>query len=270
MSGTDHYLNCGKDIHNRQLRDLATYISYRARAAQNTPVSDYRKYLIFSTPRVGSTLLTKQIQQTNLLGSPEEWFNSDFITAYLGLQSSSSMDFNLFAEQVIRGSATPNHIFGVNVHVHQYHQLLNSGIDLLHLKFEKFYYIHRRDKIKQAYSWAKAYKTACWNRAIEKEAGFHEGVPVEISAEEVAQFLHNICKDKSYFDNSINPRITLNREFYYLDLVADECHSAMNSILQDFGLPTVHKKLKIQTSRQSTNMDETRINEIKKYFGMVI
>ncbi|MFM7127750.1 MAG: hypothetical protein ACKO0V_00150, partial [bacterium] len=215
-------------------------------------------------------LLTKQIQQTNQLGSPEEWFNPDFITAFLGLQNTTTMDFNLFAEQVIRGSATPNNVFGVNVHVHQYHQLLNSGIDLLNLQFEKFYYINRRDKIKQSYSWAKAYKTDCWNCTIEKEAGFPDGVPVEISAEEVAQFLHNICKDRNYFDKSIKPRITVNREFYYLDLVADECHLALNSILEDFGLPTTHKKLKLQLSRQSTHSDEDRINEIKKYFGLVI
>ncbi|MFM7593060.1 MAG: Stf0 family sulfotransferase [Isosphaeraceae bacterium] len=130
MSSTDPHLNCGKAFHEKQLRDLATYITYRAKAAQNRSISDYRKYLIFSTPRVGSTLLTKQIQQTNQLGSPEEWFNPDFITAFLGLQNTPTMDFNLFAEQVIRGSATPNNVFGVNVHVHQYHQLLNSGIDL--------------------------------------------------------------------------------------------------------------------------------------------
>ena len=270
MTTPSQFENCGKSIHDRHLRDMASLVYAKARAVGNRSLDQYRKYVIFSTPRVGSSLLGKQLEQTGQLGKPEEWFSSDLISTFLSLTASKSMDIREYADWIIRGTASPTNIFGVNIHIHQYHHLKNNGIDLLDLKFDKIYYLQRRDKVKQAYSWAKAFKTQCWNKAIEKEAGFPDGIPVEISPLEVAEFLTNICKDRKYYEDNIKQRIKLDREFFYLDIIADDCHEAMNSILNDFGLPEARKKMKMQLSRQTNEIDAQRIIEIKQFFGLAV
>ena len=263
-------VNCGKEIHEKKLQELATEMIARARANAGRSVAGLRKYVVFSTPRVGSTLLAKRLEETSLLGRPEEWFNPDFINAVLLVLKCDTLDIDQYLDMVMRATSTPNGIFGVNIHVHQYTHLLGLNMDLLKIGFDHVYWLQRRDKVKQAYSWCKGFKTQCWSKSHEREAGFANGVPVEIQPREVAEFLQYICKDREYFETRIKPQVGLTREFCYLDMISDRCFSAVNSILADYGLDPVELEPEMQMKPQTSAYDQEQILKIKQFFGLAV
>lgn len=263
-------VDCGKEIHERKLQELARDVIARAEANAGRSTAGIRKYLVLSTPRVGSTLLARRLEETGLLGRPEEWFNPEFINAILKVMNRENLDIDQYVEMILRATATPNGIFGVNIHVHQYTHLLGQNMDLLRLGFDHIYWLQRRDKIKQAYSWCKGFKTQCWSKSHEREAGFPDGMTVDIKPREVAEFLQYICKDREYYENEIRPRVRVDREFFYLDIVADRCFSAVNSILGDFGLDPVDLAPEMQMKQQTNPFDQEQIVKIKQFFGLAV
>lgn len=261
-------VNCGKEIHEKKLQELAMDVVARARENSGRSLAGLRKYVVFSTPRVGSTLLARRLEETGLLGRPEEWFNPDFINAILKVLNCDSLDIDKYLDMILRATATPNGIFGVNIHVHQYTHLLGLNMDLLKIGFDQVYWLQRRDKIKQAYSWCKGFKTQCWSKSHEREAGFADGMSVDIRPREVAEFLQYICKDREYYETEIKQRVRVNREFFYLDIVADRCFEAVNSILADFDLNPVELAPEMQMKPQTNDYDKDQILKIKQFFGL--
>lgn len=270
MTDQSTIVDCGKDIHEKKLLEMARSVIERAQRHADRPTSGIRKYLVLSTPRVGSTLLARRLEETGQLGRPEEWFNPEFINAILKVMDRDILDIDQYVDMILRATATPNGIFGVNIHVHQYTHLLSQNMDLLKIGFEHIYWLQRRDKIKQAYSWCKGFKTQCWSKSHEREAGFPDGINVDIKAREVAEFLQYICKDREFFENEIRPKVRVDRELFYLDIVADRCFSAVNSILGDFGLDPVELAPEMQMKPQTNPFDQEQILKIKHFFGLAV
>jgi LPS sulfotransferase NodH len=234
-----------------------------------------RRYLILSTPRTGSTMLSRRLNATDQLGYVHEWLNWEFMMHTIRRFGHGELPIAEYIKIIDRATTSPTGIFGVNIHVHQVRFLLSKGFDVFSLGFERIYWLERADRTAQAYSWAKAFKSKCWSREMELALGFTNGLQIEITPLETARFLTGICEDTAYYRDHIASRRAIDREFCYEDLASDRCRLAVNTIMTDFGLPPDPIKADClkpaaleQSHVQRQDHDRLQLSEIKHFFGM--
>lgn len=261
------YLEVGKETGQKVIQRLADELIARSQRNGLVERASIRKYLLLSTPRVGSTLLTKRLKETKVLGESEEWFTPPLVDAVLNTLGTKTLDTDQYFQMVLNATVGESRVFGLNLHVHQYVNLLKTGVDLMNIGFDRVYWLRRRDKIKQAYSWCKAHTTQCFSKDDEVAAGFPEGLDVDLAPSQVAEFLRMICSDCEYYEREFKPKHKVDREFFYLDIVADNCQEAVNGILADFGYPPYELAPRLPMKAQTRDFEKEQINRLKQYFG---
>ncbi len=133
----------------------------------------HTSYLICGTPRTGSYLLCEALRSTQLAGRPTEYFsqyNEPIWTQRWGVSSYAD-----YVVRVILAGTTPNGVFGCKIVWHQFEKFIPKlrqlpGLaqiptsTLLKSIFPNLHYIWltRRDKVRQAISYAKALQTEVW------------------------------------------------------------------------------------------------------------
>jgi len=120
-------------------------------------------YVIFITGRCGSTLLTHLIAESGLAGNPDEFFNEEHIAGLV--RDLRATDFPAYFRAVVRHSVT-NRRFGFETDPFRFQQLreLVSFPDLFPPRHTVFFWMTRRDVVRQGWSFAKAKKTGLWHR----------------------------------------------------------------------------------------------------------
>ena len=221
-----------------------------------------KSYLIFSTPRVGSNLLCKGLEITEILGQPSEWFNKRIVTEIDARLKRKKFILPNYIETIISKSTSANGVFGVKVHIDQYIFWRKRNFDILQLGFDKIYYVERKDKIAQAYSLSKALLTDTWSKEEEK----HNSKKLHrIKPSHVAYRLAEICRNIEYFDKYLSKFVY--RRFDYDSLISDMASSAIHEIINDLGLfLTKDSSVKSDQKRQSDKEQVKRIESLKKYF----
>lgn len=256
----------------QQVDDLWNRWQSRTSAIAASP----RRYLILSTPRTGSTMLSRYLNGTNRAGYVHEWMNWEFMMHSARRCQTGSISIGDYVNMIDRATSTANGIVGMNVHVHQHRFLLSKGFDVFKIGFDRVYWLERRDRVAQAYSWAKAFKSKCWSKDMERALGFPDGLNVDVSAHETARFLASICDDTEFFRKHISPKQQIHREFTYESIAPDGCSRAVNDILVDLGLEPEPPGGRSGTNdpgkpmtTQSGDIDRERIAAIKHFFGLV-
>lgn len=133
-------------------------------------------YLICTTPRSGSWLLSEALQATGLAGRPREYFAPELQGEWQqkwGVPAISS--YADFAALAIRNGTTSNGVFGSKVHWYQFEHLafqlrgsngngVHSDADLIANAFPnvRYVWLFRRDKVRQAVSYYRASSTGQW------------------------------------------------------------------------------------------------------------
>jgi trehalose 2-sulfotransferase len=136
-------------------------------------------YLILSTPRSGSTLLCRGLESTNLAGQPHEYFRPD---GRAWKQGGGDADPVAYVDRLLAQRASANGIFGAKVswrHMLHFERACRSVPrygqmplpEILPELFPRLRYVRltRRDKLRQAISFWKAYQTGEWGRAAGKD-----------------------------------------------------------------------------------------------------
>jgi LPS sulfotransferase NodH len=147
------------------------------RLAENPTIS----YIICTTPRSGSNLLSEALRLTGRAGRPQEYFLYWYASIHEpdGLSSETIKPWLLptgaYVRKVIRQGTTPNGVFGVKV-MQGYFDLIVDRLktlpefkklrapEVLESIFPNLHYIRvvRKDKIRQAVSLAKAVQSGKW------------------------------------------------------------------------------------------------------------
>jgi trehalose 2-sulfotransferase len=137
-------------------------------------------YIICSTPRCGSHLLSEALQNTQVAGKPDEYFIIDQNgrleneTGNIAEQY-GRMTLTEFREFVLRFGSTDNGVFGIIIAMNYLPQIAQNyqqlpdyqGLDhyqLLNRLFHnpKYIWITRQDKVRQSVSLVKALATDSW------------------------------------------------------------------------------------------------------------
>lgn len=210
-----------------------------------------QSYIIWFTPRTGSTYVSELLAATGHMGTPGELFN-------IGPDTSLAKTYQVHSyESLVQGlwerGSSPNGVFGVKFSL--YHEVWAQIVKEIHeLKREplpsatyegqflgeifpncKHIYLTRRNKIRQAVSWWKAIKKGVWHMR-EKERWDEEAfystnydfnalsyLLTEISVRECAMeafFRQNQIKPMTwvYEDLAQDPQGMLARMADFLDL----------------------------------------------------
>jgi LPS sulfotransferase NodH/lipopolysaccharide biosynthesis glycosyltransferase len=132
---------------------------YRATSGHlPNPPGFSKGYIVASSRRTGSTMLCHLLEQTDVLGFPEE-----YISRKQGvLINTGQLDPDAYLRDVFSWNTTANGVFGLKVHWQQFFRFQNEVLPRLSTQTGELYqrlvedsqYIHlrRRDKIRQAVS----------------------------------------------------------------------------------------------------------------------
>jgi len=247
---------------------LRLVVAAEKAAAVAPDISKVKKYFILSTPRTGSTLLGLALER-NGYGWPVEWFNPLYMQQVARVLGVAQLPFHDYLKTVILGTYNPAlNVFGVNFHVQQYQLLQRQyGIDLFsQIGFDRGYFVQRRNKVKQAYSYAKSLKTGFWSRESEIEAGYRESVDAEVTPAEFARALSENLDAEDYARRELADRI--DRDIAFDDLIGGKLGETLALIQADLGLPPQALESAIPTERQSTAFDEVQLHRLLANIGL--
>ncbi|GEM_PF-2180563 len=119
-------------------------------------------YVIFTTGRCGSTLLTHLLGDTGLCGWPDEYFNEKCLLPLC--EAWEIFNFPDYFAAIVDRSAT-NRRFGFEIdpfRFEQLHQMAAFG-EVFPAREAVFFWMTRRDIVGQAWSYAKAKKGGVWH-----------------------------------------------------------------------------------------------------------
>jgi len=127
------------------------------------------RYLLCSTARCGSNLVSDMLHQTGMAGDPLEYLNGRYMAGWLrsqGAPEDSKVNVARYLADMESRRTTPNGHFGIKVHFEHlqalYKTALKQAIPFLQ-GFDRIILLRRRDKIAQAVSLHKARVTQIWS-----------------------------------------------------------------------------------------------------------
>jgi LPS sulfotransferase NodH/2-polyprenyl-3-methyl-5-hydroxy-6-metoxy-1,4-benzoquinol methylase len=188
------------------------------------PVPLRQSYVIAATPRSGSTLLSRLLTQTGVLGVPAEYWNFHRRERPVatGTQLAERLGATTPADYLTKLLAcrtTKNGVFGIKLHLSQLQKALRSYPGILeHLAPVKYVYLERADKVAQAISLTKLVQGG-WR--IKRDAKQQKPTALDYDQDVIAHYVEQLERQiegwSQWFEaNGIEPYAVK-----YEDLAAD-------------------------------------------------
>ena len=238
------------------------------------------RYFVSFVQRSGSNFFCEALSRTGVAGNPTEYFMPHFPEAekhgatLAGFEESiwarerGISSFQDFLQVVFQEGRTPNGVFGVKLPWNALEGLLQklselgdhpgqSGAELLAAVFDKprFVHLERRDRVRQAVSWALAGQTGHWSssqaasRPVLKEPSF--------DIEFLDGLYRLICESQTGWTGFFQHHRLEPLRLYYEDLVAD-LEGSVRDVLAWLGVPAPQS---FDLSNLSFQPQGTRLNQ---------
>ena len=208
-----------------------------------------KKIAIISTPRCGSSMFCNVLHRTQKFGYPTEYFNMSYINAYAIFFQKKNIHLDQYLDFIYRKTTSSNGIFTINFHVSQYIEMLKQNFNLMSLKFDRVCYLARKDKIEQAYSYAKAKLTGQWGVDTKPTQPLEGTIKREI----ILQALLHIVSSESYYENNLKPYV--DKTYFYEDFSDLKNTTIFSEVLTDSNIidfePTWITSFKKQRNKQT-------------------
>jgi LPS sulfotransferase NodH len=200
------------------------------------------QYLIASSQRSGSYLLSYLLRETGQLGFPLEYLHPEHAPMWRQRFDVGSM--NEVILKLFEWRTSPNGWFGIKAHWPHYVWARKQGVDDV-LRLGRFIRMERKDRLAQAVSLALARKTGAWVSLQQNGAA----PPYDSAA--IAGALDTLDRHSRAWDewarsNGIEPIHIL-----YEDLVADPL-GVVNRVLDEFGLDQVDELPPVPLKKQAS------------------
>jgi trehalose 2-sulfotransferase len=206
-------------------------------------------YIIASTQRSGTHLLCSILRSTGVAGSPGEFFLCKPGETWEQRSGATSRD--AYLERVLQQNTGPNGVFGTVVMWSYFGRMLEmlqeipafrkfTGAKLLSHLFNqpKYIWMHRRNRVEQAVSWAIACQTGVWSQTVGEQPQPQARPKFDFKV--VDEWYNRIAAHEAgwanYFrDNQIEPLVLC-----YEDVAA--CHqAAAERVLEFLALPLLYR-----------------------------
>ncbi len=182
------------------------------------------RYLICSTQRTGSTLLSDMLENTGVAGCPLEYFNDVYIQVHCRDKGIRQLNRQDYVNEIERRRTSPNGVFGVKAHLQQLRLWFKGAppgaLPAFLRSFDGLVFIRRRDKLGQAVSLYRALLSGRWTSQHAALAASEEPPPA-FDAMAITASLHEVLESENAWQKvfaalSLNPH-----EVFYEDLAAD-------------------------------------------------
>lgn len=184
------------------------------------------RYCIASTPRSGSTLLARMLAATGAAGAPKEYLNPLLLRAWGRLNPGVQISLDAYLTEIEGRRTSDNGVFGMKLHWRHVKKLLarnmpEAVVRRMLMRHERFIFITRRDKLRQAISYHIAESTGIFHSDQQDWLkGLNAAAP-ELSPERILRHLADILDEErgwtDFFRESGKPFIRIE----YEDLVSD-------------------------------------------------
>ncbi len=203
-------------------------------------------YILASTPRSGSTLISHVWQQTGVLGQIDEFINSPSRPIW-------ERDHKAYLESLLAEKTSANGVFGIKMHFQQFMLLFMSR---LYEKLGKpsFVYLERRDKLAQAISLVKAFQQDWWN-TIESDRARAQAT---YDFDEILKALDLVFDQHRGWQQFFATFGIPYQLIYYEDFVADPVGQTL-SVASEFGIrvaPDTIDLARLPVRRQADGINE--------------
>ena len=201
-------------------------------------------YLLLSTPRSGSNLLCRGLESTNLAGTPREYFNpSNKVWA----QHGEGADPAAYVDRLLAERFTPNGVFGAKLswrHMLHLERVCRAQPryartpmpDILAELFPNLRYLRitRRDKLRQAISFWKAYQTGVWGIGAARTRG--PTGSAEFDYEGITKIFQMLVRHEAGIDGFM-ARGGLAPFTVVYETLVDSYEATVRAVLGDLGIP---------------------------------
>jgi LPS sulfotransferase NodH len=228
-----------------------------------------KSYLILMSPRSGSTLLCAHLEEIGF-GRPTEGFH--FSNRALRERFGNNIDFSSAYDHTVAAInyGTNNGVFGLKfswvefeIFLKKAKQLLGddakylSDIDILEIFFPdtKFVRLIRRDKVKQAVSYAKAMQTGIWNERVGTAEDYKQYViPPRYNQSHIEALFDNLLAFDLSWKKFLNKNNKECLEIWYEDLAKDYVNT-MTKVCDFLGVQNI-EELQPPLKRQSDALSQ--------------
>lgn len=195
------------------------------------PATRAVQYLILSSPRSGSTMLSSALVTSRRAGVPIEYFHFDTLKKF-GQNPPPAQVMRHF-DEVRRRRTTPNGVFGMKLHGGQFRtpfmrpQMTPEGIVFLK-SFTHAILITRKDKVAQAMSYLRSLKSGLWNSSLASDRGSARYVLAE-------EDMPELCRVMSVFlgDEMMWKQITTIMKYNVLHITYEALSANPSAVLGD-------------------------------------
>jgi LPS sulfotransferase NodH len=189
-----------------------------------------KSYIVAASYRSGSNYLCWELWRTGVLGAPVEFLNPYDALPVLMNRFKASSAAN-YITKLIEHRTSKNGVFGLKTHSHHFEAFLKQYPALLEaLAPVTFIHIHRRNKLAQAVSMAKALQTDFWTSRIESERP-----PAQYDRELIAKCLEEIEQQERKWPQWFEAHNVTPFQVLYEDLIADT-PKVVRSIIELLGV----------------------------------
>lgn len=184
-------------------------------------------YVICTTPRTGSTLLSDALMSTGLAGRPHEYFdtNTENVQHWLKVLNSPIRDY---AQNVIKFATTPNDVCGLKLHWHQIRPMVrlfgvgglpDSTLDEILNSYSsnvKYIWLRRLNRVAQGISYYRASASNVWNVPLEQPK---PSIEVPFDVHKIDRHIMYIEEWEENWAHFFEQKGIIPFEFFYEDFV---------------------------------------------------
>lgn len=228
-----------------------------------------RRYAILSSPRSGSTLLSRALYETGKAGDPQEYFNPPLLQVERERTGRADLNINQFLRRMEKRRTSPNGVFGIKMHfsqmlaVHGSRKVTPAMGEFLR-KFSGLVWIRRRDRLAQGVSQAIARRTNVWSS---EDSRFKKDPDVKIHPVEVLDGLRMVCADDAGWERILRVEKLPVLEIWYEDLV-ERFEPEMRRVIDHLGLASEVTGIPQQPlEKQGGALNENVRAELLRYLG---
>ncbi len=228
------------------------------------------KYAILSSPRSGSTLLARMLYETRMAGDPLEYL-SPFLLALERKQAGrANLSYQDFVRLIETRRTSENGLFGMQIHYSQFlsafaSDTLTDQMIRFIRGFDKLIWVRRRDRLRQAVSFAIARHTKAWSSeegqtiAVDNASEIH---PVQS-----VQALSTVCASDAGWEMLIKALNLKVHVLWYEDLARDYQQQSVG-VLRYLGLDAAAIEIPEPPIRkQSTTLNDQVLEHLINYLG---
>lgn len=191
-------------------------------------------YVVCTSPRCGSTLLTEALAGTRVAGQPDEFFDvhEDLEAMIRKRFDAENAAIEEYLTRILREAKTPNGVFGWKAHWHQFEHfwrrllgvplddpIVSRGVFARVFPNLRYIWLRRRDRLRQAVSYTRAIQTDVWRSYVDrpdqpKAAVAFDKASVDKRLDEIDRM--EASWERFFQRNGIEPYVV-----WYEDFVAD-------------------------------------------------